>query len=329
MTTFSPAGFVQPERRWVQVLQPAGTTAFDALLPALADNAESLSRTLIHHGGLLLRGFGVDSAARFERVAGVFLARQQDYLGGISRRGRVLNNVYNTTDAPPHVVVAQHLEAMHTPDPPGRILFNCQRAPSAGGETPLSNFVELFEKLPAALMEPLRDERVVYTRQLIDRESRMYRTLPGILTKSLALSWQEAVGTEDYEAAAGRLEAAGYEVTRYANRCLGTRCSQPLISPHPASGRPRWYLSDQNTRPMPFFWRWSRKLLRRWVSIEFFLESGRPLPQALLDQVHDTIQGLQFSFAWQPGDVLVLDNEQMAHGRNSFRGERLILTAFG
>ena len=63
--------------------------------------------------------------------------------------------------------------------------------------------------------------------------------------------------------------------------------------------------------------------------MEFSLSSGRHFAPGVLDLVHSELARLRFSFKWRRGDVLVLDNQQMSHGRNSFAGERLILTAFG
>jgi alpha-ketoglutarate-dependent taurine dioxygenase len=302
---------------------------FESLLQMLAKDSILLRTHLVKYGGLLLRGFEVDSAERFERVAGAFVAQPEEYVGGVSRRSRIHNNVYNSTHAPADVVIEQHLEATHTPHPPSTILFNCRTPPTTQGETPLASFVDLFDALPESLVQPLLDDRVVYTRHLVDRDGRLYRHLPRRVTESLALSWQEVSGCQDYAAAQARLVAEGYEVNTTTARGLRTRCSQPLISKHPVSGKRRWYLSDQITRKLPWLTRLPRALLRRHLGMDFRLASGRRFTQANLDIVHAQIERLRFSFRWQANDVLVLDNEQMSHGRNPFSGERLILTAFG
>ena len=322
--------FLQPEHQWVQVFESAATgTELDSLFGQLTTQQPALRDVLRDHGGLLLRGWPVTTPARFEALADCFLAQQASYIGGVSRRSRIHNNVYNTTEAPSDVVIEQHLEATHTPRPPELILFNCQVAPADRGETPLASFVELYDRLPGELTEPLERERVVYTRELIDRESMFYRMLPAGVTQSLALSWQEVSGCNDFERACTVLEDEGYEVTRRGARRLRTRCTQPVIETHPQTGRKGWYLSDQITRTLPWYTTWPRRALRSVLGMEFALESGRTLPAAVTELVHATLQETRFSFRWQPGDVLVLDNHQMSHGRNPFSGERLILTAFG
>jgi len=332
-----PAGFLQADNQWVSVVQASRNSAaadhqdseFANMLSELRARRSDFRAELTRHGGMLIRGWPVSTAARFEALADCFLAEQASYIGGVSRRSRIHNNVYNTTEAPSDVVIEQHLEATHTPRPPELILFNCQIAPEARGETPLASFIELFERLPARVTEPLAEERVVYTRELIDRESRLYRVLPAGVKQSLALSWQEVSGCDDLQGARATLETEGYEVSFRGRRGLRTRCSQPVIGVHPHSGRKGWYLSDQITRILPWYTRWPRRALRSVLGMEFGLASGRTLPTAVTELVHATLQEVRFSFSWQPGDVLVLDNQQMSHGRNPFSGERLILTAFG
>lgn len=332
--------FLQPDSQWVAVLdahayatglgQDSATVAELAQWPGLLSaQQESLSELLLAHGGVLLRGLPIASAADFELLAAEFLPVQEAYIGGVSRRSRVHNNVYNTTEAPPDVVIEQHLEATHTPNPPERIVFNCQVAPQRAGETPLASFVELYDALPAAITQPLEGEEVAYTRELMDRESRLYQLLPATVTQSLALSWQEVSGCDDFLGAREVLEAAGYEVSLRGKRRLRTRCCQPVISAHPQTGRKRWYLSDQITRQLPWLTRLGRRALRSQLGMEFALASGRQFAPGVLDLVHDTVARVRFGFRWQEGDLLVLDNQQMSHGRNTFAGERLILTAFG
>lgn len=337
---FTDMKFVQAQSQWIPVLDALPyATALDRgkeslpelpeWLELLRSQHELLGAMILAHGGLLLRGLPVNSAEEFEAVAAEFLPVQESYIGGVSRRSRVHNNVYNTTEAPSSVVIEQHLEATHTPLPPGRIVFNCQVAPQHGGETPLASFVELYDALPTEVTQPLEGERVLYTRELMDRESRLYRLLPKTVTQSLALSWQEVSGCDDLRDARNILERGGYAVSLSGPRQLQTRCYQPVISEHPHSGRKCWYLSDQITRQLPWHARLARRALRSRLGMEFALESGRQFAPGVLDLVHRTIGRIRFSFTWQQGDVLVLDNHQMSHGRNTFAGERLILTAFG
>jgi len=48
-----------------------------------------------------------------------------------------------------------------------------------------------------------------------------------------------------------------------------------------------------------------------------------------MEEILSVYRDLEVSFPWQEGDVLLVDNVAVAHGRRPFRGERKILVALG
>jgi hypothetical protein len=46
-----------------------------------------------------------------------------------------------------------------------------------------------------------------------------------------------------------------------------------------------------------------------------------------LEHIRQVIWDEAAQFRWEPGDLLLVDNERMAHGRRSFRGSRSVLVA--
>jgi hypothetical protein len=54
---------------------------------------------------------------------------------------------------------------------------------------------------------------------------------------------------------------------------------------------------------------------------------GSPIAREHLEHVLDVIERHAVSFDWRCGDVLLLDNLRVAHGRAPYRGRREILVA--
>jgi len=51
------------------------------------------------------------------------------------------------------------------------------------------------------------------------------------------------------------------------------------------------------------------------------------IADAELDAVREAYRKATVLFSWQPGDLLLLDNMQVAHGRTPYTGNRKILVA--
>jgi alpha-ketoglutarate-dependent taurine dioxygenase len=58
-----------------------------------------------------------------------------------------------------------------------------------------------------------------------------------------------------------------------------------------------------------------------------FYGDGTALEEEILDQIRSIYADLMFSFSWQEGDILTLDNMLTSHGRAPFAGPRRVLVA--
>jgi alpha-ketoglutarate-dependent taurine dioxygenase len=54
---------------------------------------------------------------------------------------------------------------------------------------------------------------------------------------------------------------------------------------------------------------------------------GSPFSSEDLDEVRRAYKEATVVFSWQPGDILMLDNMLVAHGRRPYSGQRRILVA--
>lgn len=59
-------------------------------------------------------------------------------------------------------------------------------------------------------------------------------------------------------------------------------------------------------------------LLPSTALIERSLADGRPLPEAVMNDVQQAADAVTFDLQWQAGDLLMLDNRRFMHGRRAF-----------
>ena len=56
---------------------------------------------------------------------------------------------------------------------------------------------------------------------------------------------------------------------------------------------------------------------------------GSPIEPQILEDIRKAYQAETVTFAWQAGDILMVDNMLVSHGRNPFEGERRVLVGMG
>ena len=119
------------------------TPGADKTLPALHEYLRSESASLKHllgqHGGILFRGFEVDSAEDFRASNECLGAQPFDYVGGNSPRSRIAADVFTSTEYPASEVISLHNEMSYLPAWPRRLFFYSAITATSGGQTSLAH----------------------------------------------------------------------------------------------------------------------------------------------------------------------------------------------
>jgi alpha-ketoglutarate-dependent taurine dioxygenase len=102
---------------------------------------------------------------------------------------------------------------------------------------------------------------------------------------------------------------------------------------HPRSGEWSWFNQaqhwhasclDEETREL------LREVLRdQELPRTCYYGDGSQIEDSVMQEILGAYAELELVFPWQPGDVAVLDNVLVAHGRNPYRGKRRLLVAIG
>jgi Taurine catabolism dioxygenase TauD, TfdA family len=123
------------------VVEPSGDASAGALVRFLSERRSEMLDRLREHGAILMRGFAVDDALAFERVARAIDDELKNEYLGTSPRDGLTDYAFSASEQPPFYPIPQHCEMSFTRHPPRRILFCCLLPSPEGGETPPSSRV--------------------------------------------------------------------------------------------------------------------------------------------------------------------------------------------
>lgn len=282
-------------------------------------NGDVIADVVARRGAVLFRGADLSSTGAFEAVCRAHTPRLASYVGGGSPRTPVGGAVYTSTEYVAKVSIPLHCEASYLPEMPARIWFFCHTPPGQGGQTPIGDMRRVAARLDPALVERFRRKGLVYVMNMSDGED-------------FGKSWRQTYETDDRLEAERRVTAQGLDCEWTADGRMRVMMRQDAERPHPATGQPIWVNQAVNWHPAHLGVDRFRGLERIYgapVNHPKAVVYGdhSPIDVADIVAIQQALAAEEVVFDWQRGDVLLLDNNVMAHGRQPFRGERAIYVA--
>ncbi|HJS23707.1 MAG TPA: amino acid adenylation domain-containing protein [Pyrinomonadaceae bacterium] len=301
-----------------------GEDGFPLVLEPVADDVnlvewarsrrDEIEQDLLRHGAILFRGFQGDGVSSFEQFARALSPELLDYLERAAPRTEVARNVYSSTEFPPDQVIPQHHEMSYSHNWPTKIWFFCAEPAREGGRTPITDDRKIFNLIDPKIKERFLNKKIMYVRNY---------------GEGLDLSWQEAFQTSDR--AVVEQYARNSHMTcewREGDR-LRTRAVRQVVATHPRTQETLWFNHAHMFHISNVEAATREALLAQYQEDELprnaFYGDGTPIESSILEEIREIYAQTAVRFYWQRGDILLLDNFLVSHGRESFVGPRKIL----
>jgi MFS family permease len=313
-----PTGRAMMNEWQPKVITPSSIGAKPApedLSKYLADT-ERLDAQLLEHKALVFRGFQV-TPGTLEPVLDALLPARLAYLNGNSPRTKVGDNLYTSTDYPAGFTISMHNELSYADRWPSRLMFFCERTPASGGATPVVDGVQWLAALDPEVREAFAPG-VRYTQNLHGG-------------RGLGKSWQDTFETDNRAVAEAYLKETGAEWSWRPDGTLHISQLRPSVVRHPLTGAQVWFNQADQWHPAGLGDQTAADLAKL-VPPEDMAQSvvfadGSPIPAQYVEQVRDRGLAAAVDVSWSEGDVLLIDNVAVAHGRRPYTGDRRILVA--
>lgn len=280
-------------------------------------NQDFLERELLKHGAILFRGFNVKSVLEFESFAQVISPELFDEYGDLPRTGEG-GKVYGSTPYPSEKAILFHNESSHLHQWPLKIWFFCIQVAQQGGETPIINCRKAYKIIDPKLRDRLAQKQLMYVRHY---------------TKGLDVSWQNFFRTNDKLVVENYCRKARIDFEWYDDNSLLTRQIRPALAVHPKTSESVFFNQIQLHHIAYLDAEVRESLLSTFGDKQLprnvYYGDGTPIEDSVITEINEVYQQSKTSFPWQQGDILMLDNMLIAHGRNPYVGFRKIVVAMG
>ena len=279
-------------------------------------NKIELLKKLEIHGALLLRGFPLHSAEDFDSCLKALNLENFTYAESLSNavRNNKTERVFTANEAPPDVEIFLHHEMAQTPIYPTKLIFFCEKASEEGGATPLcqsDKLLDLLVKNVPTFVSDLEKKGVQYKNVMpasVDLKSGQGR------------SWRDTLGVNSQEEAEVRLASLGYGWEWLD--CQNLRVTTPVLSAIRKLANGRKVFFNQLIAAYRG-WKDSRNEGKNTI----LYGDGTNIPDAAMQVVFELSESITFDHRWREGDIVLVDNFLVMHGRRPYQGTRKVLAS--
>jgi alpha-ketoglutarate-dependent taurine dioxygenase len=275
-----------------------------------------LTDLLSRHGALVFRDWPVGGDSEFDQFVTAFGFDNFAYRESLSnavRRNRT-SRVFTANEAPAEIEIFLHHEMAQTPRFPSHLFFFCEKTPEDGGATPLCRSDVLLKKLQKRLPE--------FVNRCRQRGGRYTLTMPGSAdqTSGQGRSWRETLNVSATDQAEHRLASLGYQWQWLPEDCLRvTTPTLPLVRKTP-NGEEVFF-----NQLIAAFCGWQDQRNNRTRSVTY--GDGTDFDESDLQAAVETAYDSVYDHEWQAGDIALIDNYRVMHGRRPFAGQRSVLAS--
>lgn len=298
------------------VYSPAGSGV--DLAEWAAEHRDEVLAAVQQYGAVYFSGFGIPSATEFERIAAVLVPDLFGEYGDLPREA-ASEKIFTSTPYPPGKMIHYHNESSHMSRWPMKIFFYSALAAQSGGETPVLDVRAVLDQIRPDYLERFEQLGLRYVRNF---------------AAGVDVSWQQFFQTDEPGEVERRCADSG---TDYAwldgHRRLRISQQAKAVHRHPVTGDRIFFNQvllhhqaalDPETRAS-LLGLFAEEDLPRNV----YFGDGSRIEDDIVAHLLEIYDRVGVGFEWRTGDLLMLDNMLVSHGRMPFTGPRKTLVAMG
>jgi alpha-ketoglutarate-dependent taurine dioxygenase len=272
---------------------------------------------LTRAGAIKFTGVHIDSMETFRHISHSISDRFMPYIDGNSPRTKLADTVYTSTEYDKTRKITMHNELSYSAKWPNKLFFSCLQPAATGGETLLADSRDILKRMNKDIIAEITAKGVMYIRNLHGG-------------MGVGPTWQDTFETQDQRQVEAFCKAYHIRFEWRENNTLRLKQFSPGIIEHRDTGEKVWFNQIDQFHPSHLGSDLLEVIQMVYESPENFPQyvkfgDGTEITEALVQEILDAIDQVTIAPPWSRNELLIIDNELVAHGRNSFSGDRKVL----
>lgn len=279
-----------------------------------------INNILAVNGAIIFRNCGIDSVDDFSFILDEIADNLKKYTGGNTPRTKIKSKIYTSTEYDKSETINQHNELSYSINYPKKIYFCCITPSNIGGETPIADCRDILKSMNPEIIQMFKEKGVKYIRNLHSGQG-------------IGKSWQDTFETKNKKEVELLCSIDNSEFEWKSNGNLRITQNRPAIIEHPITNEEVWFNQIDIFHPSQLSKEIYETLLiycnNNLFDFPIFgcFGDGSIISDKIINEIRDLINSKRIIYKWKKGDLLVLDNIHISHGRMPFNGERKVLVA--
>jgi len=284
------------------------------------NNEGDIEKKLTKYGAVKFQNTPINSKEDFQNIVGSLSTNFLNYVNGNSPRKKVANHVYTSTEYDSSQIITMHNEMSYSNSWPKKLFFSCLEVSSTGGETLLADSREILRKMNPSILENIKNKGIRYIRNLHGGD--------GFFGKS----WQDTYETNDRSEVEKYLKASNIDYKWRSDNSLQIVQSREGVNTHRNTNELVWFNQIEHFHPIHLgeeIYEVIQSMYDSPLEFPMYVQygDGSTIEVDVIKEIIETIDSLTIAPQWNTNELLILDNEIVCHGRNSFTGDRLVLVS--
>jgi len=299
-------------------------------LELVKELSQWVERDLLSHGAIVFRGLPLQSPQDVSRlidtVAPILRWTPTTIAGGGTYRSAEAPNVKTSSDEPPSCAMEPHMDKAHQTNFPECIFFAMmvELPLGASGETILTDMRAVTSDLHQRGIIQYFEENggVLYTKT--------FWSAVHTSVEMKGFTWQNCFNTQDQASVELQLSSTGAKWEWLDGDTLKVKNVEPVLRSHSISDEVLWF-NGVHTNNGSYYLHAQHIDTSRGVPMDTFSGNSMPIPEDMLAQIRGSFWHHSVPLRLRAGDLLVVDNMLVAHGRMSWPDRlqrKLTLTHF-
>ncbi|QXV63886.1 TauD/TfdA family dioxygenase [Mucilaginibacter sp. 21P] len=292
----------------------------EELIVWLNNNRVSLEDQLLQYGAVRLKNTAISSVHDFDRlIAAISIGEPMAYVDGFSPRTKLTSNTYTSTEYDADFNITLHNELSYSAKWPSKLIFCCITPCETGGETTIADCRKILTSFNTELLAELREKGVRYVRNLHSGEG-------------AGPSWQQTYETDSRHYVEQFCRDSDIRFDWKDDGGIRLVQHRPAVIRHPLTNEEVWFNQVDQFHPSHMDEEIYEALMMMYeneMDLPMYgsFGDGSSISTEKIQAIRKTVDSNIVKNRWEKGDLLIVDNVLVCHGRSSYTGNRKILVS--